>query len=204
VADPPTSLQAIRDALPPAREVPGADAAVLAPLYGEPPDLDLLLTRRRDDLDSHPGQVSFPGGRVEAEDRDHVETALREAREEVGVRREDVEVLGGITDFETYRGDHLVAYVGAVAGDPPTEPVDRTEVAGVFTVRWPDLLEADAYESRVSGRPDREGRVHYWHLPQGTLWGITGYLVAQLLERVSGWHPPDDPKVVDEADGFQP
>lgn len=204
VAAPPDSIESIRQALPPARHVEGADAGVLVPLYGDPPDLELLLTRRRDDLESHPGQVSFPGGRVEEGDGSLLETALREAREEVGIRREDVDVLGGLVDFETYRGDHLGAYVAAVDGEPPTEAADPAEVEEVFRVSWERLLSPEGYESRVSGRPDRDGRVHYWHLPQGTVWGITGYLVARLLEAASGWSPPDEPQVVDGGGGFEP
>lgn len=204
MAAPPESLARIREALPPADDVQGADAGVLVPLYGDPPELDLLLTRRRDDLESHPGQVSFPGGRVEEGDGSTVETALREAREEVGIRRDDVDVLGGLEDFETYRGDHLAAYVAAVEGSPPTEAADPAEVDEVFHVPWTRFLSSEGYESRVSGRPDRDGRVHYWHLSQGTVWGITGYLVARLLEAVSGWNPPGDPHVVDEAGGWEP
>lgn len=204
MVDPPASLDAIREALPPPRHVDGADAGVLVPLFGEPPDLDLLLTRRRDDLESHPGQVSFPGGRVEAGDGDLVETALRETEEEVGIDPADVTVLGGLTSFETYRGDHLGAYVGAVTGDPPRSPADPAEVASVFTAPWSAFLSDEDYESRVSNRPERDYRVHYWHLDEGTVWGITGYLVAVLMEAASGWTPPGEPRVVDEGGGFQP
>lgn len=203
-ASPPRSLDDIRSRLRPAGDVPPADAGVLVPLYGEPGSWRLLFTRRREDLASHPGQISFPGGRVEPEDATTLETALREAREEVDIREEDADVLGGLADFETYRGDHLAAYVAAVAGEPPTEPADRGEVAEVFTVPLASFLDPDAYESRVHARDRRGTRVHYWHLPPGTVWGITGRLVAALLVDVAGWEPPGEPRVVDARDGFDP
>lgn len=200
------TLDAIRRALPPAKSRPPgrADAAVLVPLYGEGRDLTLLLTRRRQDLSSHPGQISFPGGRPEPADADLLETALREAREEVGILAADATELGFLTDFRTHRAEPVATYVAHVAGDPPSEPASRQEVDEILAVPWAAFLDASHYESRTLGRRRGGYLVHYWHLPQGTVWGLTGRMIARLLVRVSGWSPPGTPRIVDDVSGFQP
>lgn len=200
--DPLPSDADVAAALPDADPLGEADAAVLVPLYRGP--RRVLLTRRREDLSSHPGQVSFPGGRVEPGDASTVETALREAREEVGIDPDAVTVLGRVTDFETYGGNHVVAYAGGVDGAPPKRPAaGDEEVAEVLVVALDRLLEASAYEARVHAS-ERDRAVHYWHLDEATVWGITGYILARFLEQAAGWTPPTEPRVVDDETGFQP
>lgn len=196
----------LREALSPAKGAGQgpADAAVLVPLYGEGRDLDVLLTRRRRDLSSHPGQVSFPGGRREPSDRDLLETALREAREEAGIAAEELSVLGFLTDLRTHRAEPVATYVAHVAGDPPTEPASREEVEEILVVPLAAFLDPASYESRATGRERGGVLVHYWHLPQGTVWGLTGRMVARLLVRVAGWSPPGKPRIVDDREGFRP
>lgn len=200
------TLDEIRRALTPVGEQGplGADAAVLVPLYGQGRDLDLLLTRRRKDLSSHPGQISFPGGRREPSDGDLLETALREAREEVGIDADDTTVLGFLTDLRTHRTEPVATYVAHVAGDPPDEPASREEVEEIVVVPLEAFLDPASYESRATGRRRGGYLVHYWHLPQGTVWGLTGRMVARLLVRVLGWSPPGEPRIVEDRDGFRP
>lgn len=200
------SLDEIREALSPAKGAARgpADAAVLVPLYGQGRDLDLLLTRRRKDLSSHPGQISFPGGRREPSDRDLLETALREAGEEVGIAAGDTTVLGFLTDLRTHREEPVATYVAHVAGDPPDEPASRAEVEEIVVVPLEAFLDPASYESRATGRRRGGYLVHYWHLPQGTVWGLTGRMVARLLVRVMGWSPPGEPRIVEDREGFRP
>lgn len=200
------SLEEIQKALQPAEEADpaGADAAVLVPLYGKGRDVDVLLTRRREDLSSHPGQVSFPGGRREPDDASLVETALREAREEVGIAPDAASLLGFLTDFATYRKDPVATYVAHVAGDPPREPASRDEVDEVFTVALEAFYDPANYESRAYGSERGGHLVHYWHFPEGTVWGLTGRMVARLLARVSGWSSPGKPRIVDRPEDFRP
>ena len=84
-------------------------AAVLIPVIDRGDDLTVLLTLRADDLKHHAGQISFPGGRVEAGDADAVATALRETEEEIGLRREFVEVLGRLPDHAVITGYRVTA-----------------------------------------------------------------------------------------------
>src|SRR5262249_58054340 len=105
----------------PRRETPGeaqapplVRAAVLIPLYEVGGQVHVLLTRRTDKGDQHKGQVSFPGGRCDETDADALDTALREAYEEVGLRREDVEILGALDDMLTSTGFVVTPYVGVI------------------------------------------------------------------------------------------
>lgn len=108
-------------------------ASVLVPLVQRDEGLAVLLTQRTDHLTDHPGQVSFPGGRAEPEDADVVATALREAREEIGLAPSHVEVIGQLPTYTTGTGFIVTPVIGLV------QPgfsilIDPLEVAEVFEV----------------------------------------------------------------------
>lgn len=195
---------AARVAEPSRDELPEGASAVLVPLYREPEGaLALVYTKRAHTLRRHAGELSFPGGRVDADDAHPLAAALREAEEEIGLAPREVEVLGHLTDFTTHYNVLVSAYVGVVTGAPPHEPRSKEEVAEVLRVPVAMLFEADRYESRAHVEmPDR--RVHYWRLPRGVLWGITGELTARLLRRAWGWEPPGEPRLIDDVSAFRP
>jgi 8-oxo-dGTP pyrophosphatase MutT (NUDIX family) len=164
----------------------------------------LLYTQRATTLRRHPGEVSFPGGRVDPGDLDPLAAALRETQEEVGVAPGDVEVLGHLTDYLTFHDVLICAYVAAPRGPPPSEPLSREEVARVFTVPVADLLARETYEARRMPQMPRERQVHYWHVEPQTIWGVTGELTARFLQRAFGWRPPHAPRVIHDPAGFRP
>lgn len=179
-------------------------SAVLIPLYGTKDGPALLYTRRSENLRSHPGEISFPGGRVDPTDAGPREAALREAMEEVGLDPGSIQRLAHVVDHQTYRGGMVCAYVGRVEGPPPTTPASLDEVAEVFLVPLADLLDPEAYESRrIEGMP-RDRRVHYWNVQPRTIWGITGQLTAHFLERACGWTPPGEARTVASIEDFVP
>lgn len=123
-----------------------AAAAVLVPLVVHAAGPTVLLTLRSDHLKDHAGQVSFPGGRAEPIDRDAVDTALREAEEEVGLPRAQVEVIGSLPSYTTVTNFVVTPVVGLI-GPGYTVAPDPFEVAEVFEVPL-DFLMAPAHHRR--------------------------------------------------------
>ena len=117
-----------------------AGAAVLMPLVDRPEGVTLLLTRRTEHLREHAGQISFPGGRVEAEDDGPVATALRETEEEIGLERQRIEVLGQLPMYATVTAFHVTPVVGVVAPGFTLAP-DPAEVAEAFEVPLAFLMD---------------------------------------------------------------
>lgn len=123
---------------------PPADAAVLVPLV-QRVELTVLLTQRTAHLHDHPSQISFPGGRRDPGDADAVDTALREAEEEVGLPRAAVEVLGSLPTYTTGSGFVVTPVVGLVPPDLPLRP-DPFEVAEVFEVPIAWLMDPSHHQ----------------------------------------------------------
>ena len=130
---------------------------MLIPIIDRGEDLTVLLTLRADDLTHHAGQIAFPGGRVEAGDADAMAAALRETEEEIGLRREFVEVLGCLPDHAVITGFRVTPVVGLVR--PGFELVlDPTEVAGTFEAPLRHLLDPSTHTRQHRASPARTSR----------------------------------------------
>lgn len=154
-------------------------------------DLDVLLLARAASLRSHPGQVAFPGGRVDAGDRDAVAAALREAREETGLDPAGVEVLGTLPALPIAFSRHLVTPVLGWWRDPsPVRVVDEGESAAVFRAPVADLLDPANRGVTVIRREGREWRGPAFTVEDASgphlVWGFTAMVLDALFERL-GW-----------------
>jgi 8-oxo-dGTP pyrophosphatase MutT (NUDIX family) len=156
------------------------DAAVLAPIFTRDGRDRLFLTKRREDLPDHPGQVAFPGGAREG-DEDALACALRESAEEVGIVPATVEVVGRLPDRVSIAGFMVACFVARVP-DPAGLPFDAREVERVFDVPLALLREESRwrYEDRVHPAGTfRQVPFFEWDGP--TVWGLTGMFVRDLV-----------------------
>ena len=160
----------------PGREGAPTAAAVLVPLVNRPQGLHVLLTQRSADLPDHPGQISFPGGRVEPDDESLAAAALREAAEEIGLPPEQVSVLGQLAEYETVTGYRVTPIVGWIEPPLALNP-DPVEVADIFEVPLEFLLDPANQQRhyRMQGMRRRD----YWAIPYGEryIWGATAAML---------------------------
>ncbi len=159
------------------------DAAVLVPIVARPDGLTVLFTRRSEDLPHHPGQVAFPGGRVDAGDADAAAAALRETHEETGIPPHFVSVEGTLDRYETGTGFAIVPVVGIVQPGFALN-VNPAEVAAVFEVPFGFLMDP-ANHKRHSAEW-RGARREYFAMPyQGHyIWGATAGMIVNLHRRL--------------------
>lgn len=169
-------------ALPPGRILRAA--AVLVPFVTGPRGVAVILTKRSSRLLHHPGQIAFPGGKVDATDTDVVAAALREAEEEIGLPRDLVEVLGTMAAHETVTGFSVTPVLGRILApfEPRPEP---GEVDEVFAVPLAHLADPARY--RIEGRRWRGQIRRYYTVPYGPyyIWGATARILRALADRIA-------------------
>ncbi|WP_143757543.1 CoA pyrophosphatase [Burkholderia singularis] len=160
-------------------------ASVLVPIVVRNRSLTMLLTQRTDHLSDHAGQISFPGGRHEPGDRDAIATALREAREEIALASEHVEVLGVLPDYVTNTG-FCVSPVVALVHPPFTVQADPFEVAEIFEVPLDFLMNPAHHEERTFHWQGGERRFFAMPYPRDAgggryfIWGVTAGMLRNL------------------------
>lgn len=157
--------------------------AVLILLYSVEGQFHVVLTRRHEDLAAHAGQISLPGGRREGMETLQ-ETALREAHEEVGVRRADVRILGELrplyippSDFEVH------PFVGWYEQTPLFVP-QEAEVAEIIEVPLDHLLQAGARQEEVWERKGISMQIPFFRVGSHKVWGATAMILSEFVERL--------------------
>jgi len=161
---------------------PGKTAAVLVPFL-DLPEPELVLTRRADHLPQHPGQVSFPGGAAEDDDRSAVQTALREAYEEIGLPPEMARPIGFLDRMDTISDYRVLPVVAMVTPTVVWRP-DEREVSEVFTVPASVVLERDRFQAREVERDGRRYTIWSLSWKHYVIWGATAAMLMNLVTRM--------------------
>ncbi len=159
-------------------------AGVLVPFFEREHGLTVLLTERSAALKHHAGQVSFPGGRMEPDDGDIAETALRETEEEVGIPRGAVDLVGYLEPMPTVTGYAVTPVVGVVQG-APSLTLDRGEVHSAFEVPFEFLLDranGQYIERELFGK---RLKLLEYHFDGHRIWGATAMMILTLIKIVS-------------------
>ena len=159
-------------------------AGVLVPLFIKNGELNVVLTQRTEDVEHHKGQISFPGGTMDKVDSTIVDTALREAWEEVGLPRTSVEILGLLSDFCTPSGFCITPVVGLLSPDP-FYVLNKTEVSEIFDVPLSFFLDPrnERMEKRI--RFDKMMDVFFYNYGTYEIWGATAEILRNFLQALN-------------------
>ena len=157
-------------------------AAILLLFYQIEGKYYILFTKRTEDVEHHKGQISFPGGTYHDSDKTLASTALRESFEEIGVKEEDVDILGELDDLITVSSNYIVTpFIGTLPG-PYKFEINENEVEEIIEVPLSALLDKDGFRE---GSWVHEGRSHptyFYQYQEHTIWGATATILKQFLD----------------------
>jgi 8-oxo-dGTP pyrophosphatase MutT (NUDIX family) len=156
-------------------------AAVLIPLFKKKGQFHVLLTRRTDKVGHHKGQVSFPGGRQD-QGEDLLTTALREAKEEMGIEEKDVRILGELDDMCTVSSDFCISPFVALIPYPYPFKINRQEIAEVIEVPLSVFLDESKLGQEFRERNGHPLKVYFYQHEEHLIWGATARILKQLID----------------------
>jgi 8-oxo-dGTP pyrophosphatase MutT (NUDIX family) len=159
-------------------------AAVLIAITDRPSP-GLILTQRPETMRRHPGQVAFPGGRVDVDDEDHIAAALREAEEEIALPPSQVRVIGSLSSYRTGTGYDITPVIGLIPPDLRFIP-NSQEVASIFEVPLAFVLDPANRTERVGIWQGQERRFYELSWGGYRIWGATAGMLVNL-ERILSW-----------------
>ena len=164
-------------------------AGVLIPIFKKDGEYHVLLTRRSTKLSHHKGQISFPGGRQD-KGEDLRATALREAREEMGIEEKDVRILGELDDMCTVSSDFCISpYVGLIPYPYPFK-VNRDEIEEILEIPFSAFQDESKFREELHLRKGEPLKVYFYDHAENTIWGATARILKQLFEIVGGTQLP--------------
>ncbi len=166
-------------------------ASVLMPLLEIEGETYMMLTRRSSELRAHPGQVSFPGGKQDINDKSSMDTALRETHEEIGLPENKVDVIGTLDQILSLHYYLVTPYVGMIPSDFVPVP-NSDEIDSVFKVPLAFFMKSENHWSEEKMTFDFPVLVHHFEYQGYDIWGLTAKLIFRLLE-VGLRYVPDFP-----------
>src|SRR4030042_6897038 len=159
-------------------------AAVLVPLLKKGMDYRLLFTKRTEQVKHHKGEISFPGGAFDEGDSGLEKTALREAFEEIGLREDNVQILGALDDIITRTEFIVTPFVGVFFPYPYPFMLSPIEIEELIEVPLACLLDQDCFGERVIIQGDNKRVVESYQYGKYIIWGATARILKQFLELI--------------------
>jgi 8-oxo-dGTP pyrophosphatase MutT (NUDIX family) len=163
---------------------PLARAAVLVPLFKKGEGCHIIFTKRSDNVRYHKGEISFPGGVFDEKDGELKRTVLREAFEEVGLKENDVQIIGILDDIITVTQFIVTPFVGLFPYPYPFK-LSPIEIAELIEVPLSALLDEDCFSEREIIRGTRKEVVYAYQYQNHIIWGATARILKQFLDLVS-------------------
>ena len=158
-------------------------AAVLFPIYRKAGEWRVLLTQRTENLRHHSGQISFPGGAFEDQDKNIRATALRETTEEVGIDASQVQILGHLDDVFSISHFRVTPFVGQLQ-DNFDYTISTDEVASVFGVPLAFFVDENNRQVQYYKTGEERHKFYVFQYKKHTIWGLTAKIIVQLVDRI--------------------
>jgi 8-oxo-dGTP pyrophosphatase MutT (NUDIX family) len=152
----------------------------------------LIFTKRTEWVETHKGQISFPGGMRDVTDSDLFQTARRETFEEIGIEPEQIRLLGQLDDFYTVTNFIVSPFVGLVTNEFLYQ-INKREVAKVLEVPLSLFLESTHFEVQKWPYQNKLYDVYFYHYQQEVIWGATAFIVNRFIDRVFQFNPAPNP-----------
>ena len=162
---------------------PFSHAAVLVPLFKKGDGCHLLFTKRSDQVKYHKGEISFPGGVVDEEDLELINTALREAHEEIGLKQNDVQIIGILDDIVTIT-EFIVTPIVGLFPYPYSFEVSEVEIAELIEVPLSSLLHKECFSEKEIIRGGQKEVVYAYQYGEHIIWGATARILKQFLDLI--------------------
>jgi 8-oxo-dGTP pyrophosphatase MutT (NUDIX family) len=167
------------------------EAAVLMPVFEEDGEPHFLLTLRTEEVETHKGQISFPGGMRDGDESLEI-TALRETWEEIGIEEGKIEILGRFHDYVSSTDYHVVPFVGYVRSPFQVVP-QPTEVAEVLTVPFRAFFDPERLRTEKMMLRGKLIDVHFYSYNSYQIWGLTARIIKDFLAVLMGGQSPVSP-----------
>ncbi|MDN3651286.1 CoA pyrophosphatase [Thalassotalea ponticola] len=158
-------------------------ASVLIALVEHNNGLEVVLTKRAAHLKHHPGQISFPGGKVEQSDSSLLAAALREAHEEIGLQPGDVQIVGQLKPHHVITGYQITPFIGFINPEYPFI-IDTNEVAEIFVVPFEHFINEGNHLSFTVERRGTRHNIHFMPYMHYNIWGATAAIIKDLVQHL--------------------
>jgi 8-oxo-dGTP pyrophosphatase MutT (NUDIX family) len=168
-------------------------SAILIPLYNKEGKYHIIFIQRTGNVTVHKHQISFPGGRYEAKDKNLQATALREAEEEIGIKQEDVRIIGELDDFATAGSHYVISPFVGIIPYPYNFKIDRFEAQEIIDVEIDDLMDMTCRSEGTTVVDGDTIPAYFYHHGNRVIWGATARILKQLLDIICSPDSPENP-----------